>query len=291
MLLFWFATLFLTGNLLAAWFALPLGAWLGLAGLAILLLILQRIAARRGLGVRFTRPAWLAVPVWLLMLAFALGGARYQVSLPAWTPGFIGWYNDSPQELVVNGFVAAPAEVRDEFIRLQIHTTGLQQPGATIIQPVSGLLLVTIRDPGVWAYGDRLRLTGSLETPPEFETFSYQDYLARQGIYSQMRSPEVLLVGTGAGNPFLAWIYALRTRALHVVYALWPDPEASLLAGILLGVETGIPRDVQEAFAATGTSHIIVISGFNITIVAGLFSAGLGRLLGPRRGALAGRNL
>jgi predicted membrane metal-binding protein len=33
------------------------------------------------------------------------------------------------------------------------------------------------------------------------------------------------------------------------------------MAGILLGVETGIPASVQQASQATGTSHIIAISG------------------------------
>lgn len=72
-----------------------------------------------------------------------------------------------------------------------------------------------------------------------------------------------------------------------MVYTLWPDPEASLLAGILLGIESGIPPEVREAFVATGTSHVIAISGFNITIVAALFTAGFTRLLGPLRGAIA----
>jgi hypothetical protein len=30
-----------------------------------------------------------------------------------------------------------------------------------------------------WQYGDRISLTGKLETPPEEEAFSYRDYLAR----------------------------------------------------------------------------------------------------------------
>jgi predicted membrane metal-binding protein len=38
-----------------------------------------------------------------------------------------------------------------------------------------------------------------------------------------------------------------------------------MLAGILLGVETDIPAEVQEAFKVTGTAHIIVISGQNRT--------------------------
>ena len=42
------------------------------------------------------------------------------------------------------------------------------------------------------------------------------------------------------------------------------DPEASLLAGILFGVDTGLTTRLQDAFKNTGTAHIITISGFNI---------------------------
>jgi competence protein ComEC len=56
-------------------------------------------------------------------------------------------------------------------------------------------------------------------------------------------------------------IYDLKRSALRVIYKIYPDPEASLLAGILLGVESGIPEPVKQAFKATGTSHIIAISG------------------------------
>jgi competence protein ComEC len=82
-------------------------------------------------------------------------------------------------------------------------------------------------------------------------------------------------------------LYAFRDRAFSLVYRLYPDPEASLLAGILLGIETGIPRSVTRAFQDTGTAHIIAISGFNITILAGLFAQIFGRLLGRWRGTLA----
>lgn len=232
-----------------------------MASLAVVLPAARRALARYRPTGGVPRPAWLGAALWVPVLAFALGGARWVWSLPEWSPGFIGWYNDSPQEFILDVYVSAPAEVQDEFTRLTVQTTQLREENGPSFQPVEGLLLVTIREPGAWSYGDRLRLTEYLETPPEFETFSYQDYLAHQGIYSQMRSPEILHYGTGAGNPVLGWIYGLRTRALHVVYALWPDPEASILAGILLGVETGIPDEVQAAFAATGTSHIIVISG------------------------------
>jgi competence protein ComEC len=47
------------------------------------------------------------------------------------------------------------------------------------------------------------------------------------------------------------------------------------MAGILLGVEAGIPQTVQEAFRLASTSHIIVISGFNITIITAAIALSL----------------
>ena len=73
----------------------------------------------------------------------------------------------------------------------------------------------------------------------------------------------VEVVRRGQGNKWLAAMYAFKERALSSLYRLYPDPEASLLAGILLGVESGIPSEVAQAFRDTGTAHIIAISGFN----------------------------
>ncbi|MEJ2485261.1 MAG: ComEC/Rec2 family competence protein [Anaerolineales bacterium] len=152
---------------------------------------------------------------------------------------------------------------------------------------VMGQLLANLPTGGEWHYGDRLRIRGVLQTPPEDEDFSYQAYLARQGVYSYMPYASASLLEKGAGNPFLQVVYSFRETGLRLITGYLPDPEASLLAGIVLGVESGIPDQVDQAFKDTGTTHIIAISGFNITIVAGLFSMLFGRVLGPRRGAVA----
>ena len=74
------------------------------------------------------------------------------------------------------------------------------------------------------------------------------------------------------GNPILTAIYDFRDRAYAVTQQILPEPQASLLSGILLGVDAGLPASVQEDFRLTGTSHIIAISGYNIVILIGIFS-------------------
>ena len=88
------------------------------------------------------------------------------------------------------------------------------------------------------------------------------------------------------GNPIRAVIHNLSAKAHQTLQNLFPSPEADLLDGILLGRDQGLSPDLQEAFRRTGTTHIIAISGFNIAILAGLFSSISTRILGRKWGAL-----
>ncbi len=121
-----------------------------------------------------------------------------------------------------------------------------------------------------------------METPPVFESFSYRDYLARQGIHSLLRQADVAVIDSHHGFFLWEWLYRFKAHALKTLLTIWPEPEASLLAGILLGVESGIPSDLDEAFVVTGTSHIVAISGFNLSIIAGVFIQMGNRLLKGR---------
>ncbi|HET7087541.1 MAG TPA: ComEC/Rec2 family competence protein [Anaerolineae bacterium] len=100
-----------------------------------------------------------------------------------------------------------------------------------------------------------------LQTPPEFATFNYRDYLAGKSVYSVVDRPRIERLARDQGNPILAILYNLKDRAQETIAAILPEPQAALLTGILLGDESGIPQDVKDDFRATGTSHIIAISG------------------------------
>ncbi|RPI31684.1 MAG: DUF4131 domain-containing protein, partial [Chloroflexota bacterium] len=284
--LLWLSLAFLLGTVLGSALSWPVPLWLALAGLAALGLLLRRRISLLFQSLPVSLPST-PVPYSLIILALALGAARYQASLPAMDPGFTGWYAGGEQKMIVEGMVAYPPETRDRSVSFVLRPDRLRAEGSIQYIPVKGLLHVTCLPGNDWHYGDRLRLVGLLETPPQGEGFSYRDYLERQGIYAAMLYPQVKVISTDQGNPVLRWIYAIRDRALAVSKQIFPEPEGSLLAGILLGVETGIPEPVREAFRLTGTAHIIAISGANMAVVAGLFSTLFGRWLGPRRGAIA----
>jgi competence protein ComEC len=66
-----------------------------------------------------------------------------------------------------------------------------------------------------------------------------------------------------------------------------PEPQASLLTGILLGDDSGLSEPMQDAFRTTGMTHIIAISGFNIALLAGVLLRAGRPLLGYRAAAWA----
>ncbi len=312
--LFWLSLAFLSGIVLAELLAWPASVWLVLAGVALAAEIFRRLWSRFLLhtcpSIAVSRLAQnrivssiaaaiapLSLP--LLVLSLALGGVRLQAARPQIGPEHIAWYNDRDDNLLLEGMVDGWPDVRDTYTLLEIESERLCLPDAADCTPVSGRLLARVPPVDDWRYGDRVRLDGLLSTPFENEEFSYRDFLARRDIHTtfscgycptcsaQRADLCISLLERGQGNPILAAIYALRQRGVETVYRLFPDPEAALMAGILLGVESGIPEDVQQAFNDTGTSHIIAISGFNFAIVAGLFAALFGRLLGRWRGMLA----
>ena len=189
--------------------------------------------------------------------------------------------------MVLVGVVQGMPDMRDSYINLRVKTERLRYESEITHTEVAGLLLARVPTTSDLAYGDRVVLSGLLQAPPDGEEFSYADYLAGQGVYSYIPYAQVAVMERGQGNVFLDWVYMVKANALGRIYRYLPDPEASLMAGILLGIESGIPAPVEKAFQDTGTSHIIAISGFNITIVVGLFMALFGRLLGRRWGTLA----
>ncbi|MBN1967453.1 MAG: ComEC/Rec2 family competence protein [Anaerolineae bacterium] len=187
-----------------------------------------------------------------------------------------GWYT-------VEGLITAEPDVRDRQINLVVAADRIRAHNDAPWQPVQGLLLVQAPRSGHYTYGDRVQVSGALETPPEFDTFSWRDYLARQGVLTLVRYAQVDVLSSGHGSPFMQVLLAVKTRAMAVITGALPEPHASLLTGILLGVESGIAADVRDDFNATGASHVIAISGFNMTLIAGIVSGGLQALWPARR--------
>ena len=278
--LMWFSLAFLGGIVLGWLVSLPWWIWIALGILAIVLAILFRLFSAR------LYPSSFIFRPFLFILVFALfvGAARYQLSVPNFDAYHIAFYNDRDYDLLITGTITEPPDYRDTYTNLRMDVEKVDTGDGDLT--VHGLILVRVSNNQTFEYGERIRLRGKLKTPPENEDFSYRDYLARQHIHAYMSSAEVTVLPGSGGNPIVAALYKVKEKSLANIYRMFPDPESSLMAGILLGVDTGLTKELQQAFKNTGTAHIIAISGFNISIIAGIFFAFFSRFLGDRRGAV-----
>ncbi|NOZ05542.1 MAG: DUF4131 domain-containing protein [Chloroflexi bacterium] len=229
---------------------------------------------------RRLRPSFVQIALCLALAC--LGAARMAVDRPAIGAGTIAQYNDK-DPIQFRGTVDAYPDARGTYTNLKVRATQIHVAGGW--RAAEGHVLVRTAPFPSFSYGDQVEIRGKPETPPVFPDFSYKDYLARKGIYSLVRYARVDKLGSGGGQPVYAFLYGIRSRGKQVIARILPEPQSALLVGILLGLEAGIPRALMDDFSATGTTHIIVISGFNITIIAGLLLALSKRVVGSKRAA------
>ncbi len=227
-----------------------------------------------------------------LALAALLGAGRLTLAQPHITPTHIAFYNDSGY-YSITGTIAAEPDVRDTTTNYRIATESITPPNDDPL-PVHGALLARAARFPAFEYGAIVRIFAAPETPPVFDDFSYRDFLAVRNIYSFARRPRITKLADPPPVSLWGAIFRLKHRAAETINRILPEPEASLLNGILLGIRGGIPQDLYEQFNATGTSHIIVISGSNISLVVMLFLLAGRYLVGRNRAtwlALAGVTL
>ncbi len=139
-------------------------------------------------------------------------------------------------------------------------------------EEVSGKSLVTLPADVSVSYGDQLYVQGKLKAPEAFETtsghtFDYPNYLRSQGIQAQMSFAK-LLDRKQAGWSFVGSLYALKHLFEYSLNRLLPQLDNALLQGILIGEKAGLSQELTQGFVQSGLVHIVVLSGYNISIVA-----------------------
>ena len=245
----------------AAWLA---GVYLGLASGAAAVVAPLWAAACAALACLWWAKARLR---WALLAGavLALGIWRGGIALSPPDAGHVANLNE--REIVLRGQVETEPEYERGGQRFVVAAE--QWLDGQHAQPLHGRVWIAApRFPQV-RVGDEVELIGRLETPPQFDTFSFRDYLARQGIYSLVRYPRLRVLAAGAGAAPLAT--AREALSGSLARAL-PEPQSALAASLLLGDTSRLPDDLVEAFRATGTGHILAVSGWQVSIVVGLLS-------------------
>ena len=225
-------------------------------------------------------------PVSLALAVFSLTAMLYQVSLPRAEPDNLLYYHNRGV-VTINGIVVEPPELKQNSLQIVVESQSLRAEDLAVREPeVVGRVIFYLPLGSDLQYGDLVEITDELIPPDEGVNFSWREYLKHQGVYSTMEFPRLRLIARNQGNPLMTVLYRLRDNGGQVLSKIFPSPEDSLLKGILLGDESYISPALSTAYRLTGTSHIIAISGFNMSVLAGLVSLFFTRQFGRKRGAM-----
>lgn len=118
--------------------------------------------------------------------------------------------------------------------------------------------------------GDEIRFRTELAKPRSDPSFDYALFLERQFVHSTAKRVSV----TKVGHRDIDSVFTKTRRLVESQVSQYlSEPEASFLSGIMIGSKQSISDQLQAELRTTGTSHIIAISGANITICLGLLIA------------------
>ena len=188
--------------------------------------------------------------IFIALLIIATGFFRYSLSLTE--------VKIPEGKKSIAGYVSAEPDIRSDGIRYIVKTKDIEGK----IYFKSGLY-------PRYRYGDKLDLTCKLKVPEPIEDFRYDMYLARFGVSAICQDPKIDKVGSGEGNPVLATTLELKRVFAKRINKLWHEPYAGFMSGLLYGYRGGL-GSLNELFNITGVTHIIAISGYNISIVAAI---------------------
>jgi competence protein ComEC len=212
----------------------------------------------------------------VVLLCFALGSGRMLLA-PQTLPEAFAMQLGSP--ITFTGTVISDPDVRETNQRLTIEVR--------TVNSTTKVLAVADRYPQ-YSYGDEVQVSGTLERPQPFETdggrtFAYDAFLAKDGIFAML--PHARVMKTGQSHSFLALLqrglYAGKHAFTRALENALPEPHASLAEGLLAGGKQGLGTVLLDAFTIAGLLPIIVLSGYNVMIVAEGVLVGLSFL--PKR--------
>lgn len=168
--------------------------------------------------------------------------------------------------VTLSGTVVLDPDRRENSQRLTIETEqGNEKTRVLVVAPVY---------PSV-RFGETVQVRGVLTRPEAFQTdggrvFRYDQFLEKDGVFSTLSPASIEQVTPRAGiyNEVRGTLSDIKFFGIDALQNALPEPHASLASGLILGGKQGLGENLLDDFTTTGLIHIVVLSGYNVMVVA-----------------------
>ncbi len=115
-----------------------------------------------------------------------------------------------------------------------------------------------------WHYGDKVTIQGIIRHPnPE----GYAQYLLKERVRGIVAFPQISLISLHEASKIRETLFNVRESIVGAFQKLLPSEESAFLSGLTLGVRSEFSKEFKDAMQKSGTTHMVALSGYNITIV------------------------
>lgn len=196
----------------------------------------------------------------IVIFASTLGATRMQIAQQKAYVFNTAFSNDVGETIELDGIIIDEPDKREYNTNLIVRFDDV------------GKVLVRASPYQEFNYGDEVSIKGLLERPRNFsddngQEFNYIRFLEKDGIHYIITRAQVDIISTGNSTKIRELLFNIKKRYIDTLNELIPDPQAALAGGITVGARRSLGSELTEAFRNTGLIHIVVLSGFNITII------------------------
>ncbi len=195
----------------------------------------------------------------LCLLGLLVGMVRVAVAPVAAPDAFLPLFDT---KVVLTGRIEGDPDIRETTQRV---TLAVEHEGER-----TRMLVVAPLYPEL-SHGQVLEVRGTLERPEPFvtdggRTFRYDSFLAKDGVFGIIGFAKIRLLDD---QPSLRrYLYETKHLFVHGLSNALPEPYASLAVGIITGGKQGLGKELLEAFTIAGLLPIVVLSGYNVMVIA-----------------------
>jgi competence protein ComEC len=221
----------------------------------------------------------------IFVFSFAVGVLRYEIKDIKNNDIYLS--ENLGNKVVIEGIIFDEPNRKDKTVMLTVDFKQIIFASSSVA--VSGRGIISTDLYPEFKYGDLIKISGKLEKPENFpstsldkarnkslgtsslsstNSFDYVSYLEKDDIEYKIDFAKTELVSSGHGNPIKISLFWFKNKFIDNLNKVIGEPQSSLMSGIILGAKSSMDENTTNNFRIAGLSHIVALSGYNITIVA-----------------------